>query len=115
MPDALDTQAVEDTARGLLDARITAVRELAKAQVAVDQARDALAATEASHAAVYAAATRAGWSDGELKQMGLVASKRRAPGRPRRARSGRHRGTPEPVEQPTALGDAGAQLDANEG
>src|SRR4051812_48362458 len=84
---ALDTQTVEHTARQLLDARITAVRELAKAQVAVDDVRDALAAAETTHTTVYAAATRAGWSDTELKQIGLTTPARRSAGRPRRARS----------------------------
>jgi len=97
MPDALDTQAVEHTARQLLDARITAVRELAKAQVAVDHARESLGAAEANHAAVHAAATRAGWNDAELKQMGLATPTRRAPGRPRRARSSAPRTTASPA------------------
>src|SRR4051812_21097576 len=86
MPDALDTTAVEHTARQLLDARITAVRELATAQIAVDHARAALSAAETTHATVYADATRAGWSDPELKQIGLSAPARRSAGRPRRAR-----------------------------
>ena len=64
------------------------MRELAKAQVAVDHAREALGEAEANHAAVYAAATRAGWSDAELKKMGLTTPNRRAPGRPRRTRPG---------------------------
>src|SRR4051794_9567753 len=97
MPDALDTHAIEHTARQLLDARIIAVRELATAQVAVDHARDALATAETNHATVYAAATRAGWSDSELKHVGLVAPSRRTLGRPRRARSGRLANTTSPV------------------
>jgi hypothetical protein len=87
MPDALDTQAVEHTARQLLDARISAVRDLATAQVAVDHARDALGVAETTHATVYAAAMRAGWSAAELKQIGLTAPTRCAPGRPRRPRA----------------------------
>src|SRR4051794_5744984 len=83
MPEALDTTTIEHTARQLLNARISAVRELAKAQVAVDHARDALAAAETDHASVYAAATRAGWSDTELKHIGLTAPARRTAGRPR--------------------------------
>jgi hypothetical protein len=47
------------------------VRELVTAQVAVDHARDAVTSAEANHAAVYAATTRAGWSDAALKQIGL--------------------------------------------
>jgi hypothetical protein len=97
IPDALDTQAVEHTARRLLDARINAVRELAKAQVAVAHARDALAAAETNHAAVHTAATRAGWNDTELKQIGLATPARRTPGRPRRARSSAPRTTPSPA------------------
>src|SRR4051794_9959382 len=109
MPDTLDTTAVEPTARQLLDARITAVRELATAQVAVDHARDALAAAETNHAAVYATATRAGWSDTELKNIGLTAPARRTPGRPRRPRAN---GSRTPASQ--SLNDAteSADLDA---
>jgi hypothetical protein len=44
--------------------------ELAKAQVAVDHARDALGIAETNHASVYAAATRAGRSDAELSRSG---------------------------------------------
>src|SRR3954454_10401450 len=86
MRETRDTTAIEHTARQLLDARIAAVRELAKAQVARDRARDALGTAETDHASVYAAATRVGWSDSELKQIGLTAPARRSPGRPRRAR-----------------------------
>jgi len=66
--------------------RISAVRELATAWVAVDDARDSLTAAETNHVAVYAAATRAGWNDTELKQIGLTTPTRRTPGRPRRPR-----------------------------
>jgi hypothetical protein len=59
-----------------------------KAHAAVGHARDALGEAEANHAAVYAAATRAGWSDAELMKMGLATPNRHAPGRPRRTRSG---------------------------
>jgi hypothetical protein len=103
MPDALDTQAIEDTARQLLDARITAVRELAKAQVAVDHVRESLGEAEANHATVYTAATRAGWSDAELKQIGLRAPERRTPGRPRRTRSGVAQSSPPAASEAASV------------
>jgi hypothetical protein len=116
MPDALDTQAVEHTARQLLDARITAVRELAKAQVAVDHVRESLGEAEANHATVYTTATRAGWSDAELKQMGLRAPTRRAPGRPRRPRSGGTRASVTSADStPSAPTLSDAAPSANDG
>src|SRR4051794_32245924 len=102
MPQNVDPRAIEHAARELLDARITAVRELATAQSTVDQARDALATAEANHANVYANATRAGWSDAELKQMGLASPTRRPPGRPRKARgAGAAASAPSSDQSPT--------------
>jgi hypothetical protein len=111
MLEALDTQAVEHTARQLLDARITAVRELAKAQIAVDHVRESLDEAEANHATVYTTATRAGWSDAELKQMGLRAPTRRAPRRPPRPRPG---GTSASVTS-AAQAPSDAAASANDG
>jgi hypothetical protein len=79
MDRAVNLDAVEDSARQLLNARIRAVRELAVAQGDVDHARAALAAAEGAHGSSYAAATRAGWTDAELKQMGFAPPRRRHP------------------------------------
>lgn len=87
MPHDLDTQALEQRARALLDDRITAVRALAKARKSMFDKRDALAAAEREDAAAYQAAVRAGWTDDELKKVGFDAPTRKAPGRARRTRS----------------------------
>jgi hypothetical protein len=111
MPDTLDTTAVEHTARQLLNARISAVRELATAQVAVDHARDALSAAETNHASVYTNATRAGWTDTELKQIGLTLPARRAPGRPRQPRAN---GSRTPASQSPNRATEPVDLDAHQ-
>ena len=114
MSDALDTQAIEHTARQLLDARINAVRELAKAQVAVDHVLESLGEVEANHATIYTAATRTGWSDAELKQMGLRTPTRRTPGRPRRPRAGGGSGSRKAAsEVPSASASSDVASSAN--
>ncbi|MFC6853905.1 hypothetical protein [Aquipuribacter hungaricus] len=79
----LDTDRIEVAARALLDDKITAVRGLAAARQAREDARAGLAAAERHDAAAYTAALRAGWTTDELKRVGLDAPTSRAPGRPR--------------------------------
>ena len=77
----------EAAARDLLDQRMTAVRALVHARQQVTDARAALDAAERGDAAAYAAATRAGWTDGDLQRVGLPAPSRRPPGRPRQTQT----------------------------
>lgn len=73
MERTLAPEAAEDAARRVLDSRIGAVRELAKARAEVGHAQAALAAAEQADAIAYSAALRAGWTDAELRQVGLSA------------------------------------------
>ncbi|MBS0592044.1 MAG: hypothetical protein JSR84_01095 [Proteobacteria bacterium] len=92
MSDAPDVDAVAAEARDLLDARVTSVRELAKAQAEVahvqERHEDELAAVTSAHADAYAAAKKGGWSEQELKKLGLVAPVKRTAARSRRTRRG---------------------------
>lgn len=66
-----DLEAVEAEARRLLDARMKAVRDLAQTrQVVGEREAELRAARDADHAAYDAAAT-AGWTDEELRKVGL--------------------------------------------
>lgn len=67
----------------MLDARLAVIDRLAGATVAVRDARAALDTAERDEAAAYTAATKAGWTDEELRRLGLTKPGRRSPGRPR--------------------------------
>ncbi len=68
----------------LLNDRVEAVRDLAKARQQRNDARAQLEGTERADAAAYAAAQGAGWSTDELRKVGFDEPTRKAPGRPRR-------------------------------
>ena len=87
--DSLDTDRIEAAARALLDGKVAAVRTLAHARQAREDARAALADAERVDAAAYAAALRAGWTTDELKRVGLDAPTKHATGRPRTSRAAR--------------------------
>jgi len=82
----IDPDTAERAARELLDARVTAVRELAARRADLTRARDALTAAERADAAAWSAAERAGWTEADLRRVGFEPPTTRAPGRPRRAR-----------------------------
>ena len=81
---------LHERAREMLDARLAVIDRLAGAAVAVRDARTALDVAEREEAAAYAAASKAGWTDDELRRLGLARPARRTPGRPRQ-----HARTPE--------------------
>ena len=83
VPD-IDPDTAEKTARTLLDARITAVRELAARRADLTRARDAVTAAERADTAAWSAAEKAGWTEADLRQVGFTAPGRRTPGRPRK-------------------------------
>ncbi len=98
---SLDTDRIEAAARALLDSKVTAVRTLAHARQAREDARTALTDAERVDATTYAAAMRAGWTADELKRVGLDAPSKRNPGRPRTPRTPRSNG-------PTSAGRSAA-------
>lgn len=73
-------------ARQLLDAKVAAIRLLAKARQKVAHRQAALAEAEREDASCYSAATCAGWTAEELRKVGLPRPTRRPPGRPPAAR-----------------------------
>ncbi|MFC5382152.1 hypothetical protein [Aquipuribacter nitratireducens] len=79
----VDTAHVEKAARALLDEKVAAVRLLAQARQRRLDASAALAGAEREDAGAWAAALRAGWTEDELKRVGLDVPKVRLPGRPR--------------------------------
>ncbi|RJK92505.1 hypothetical protein [Vallicoccus soli] len=89
MTTNLSPDAVADAAQRLLNDRINAVRALAEARQARNDARAQLDEAERADAAAYAAAQRAGWSTDELRKVGFDEPTRKAPGRPRRQRTTR--------------------------
>lgn len=71
-------------AQQLMEGRLAAIDNAAMKAREVDDARTALDNAERSYAAAHKAAQDAGWSDRELRQLGLQVPSRRTPGRPRK-------------------------------
>ncbi len=90
MTTNLSPDAAAEAAQRLLNDRVDAVRTLAKARQQRIDARAQLDEAERADAIAYAAAQRAGWSTDELRKVGFEEPGRKAPGRPRRVRVGRH-------------------------
>lgn len=76
----IDIENVENQARQLLDSRVASVRALVKARQHVNELRAQLAEAEREDKKAYIRATKDGWSENELKKLGLdnsAAAKRR--------------------------------------
>ncbi|WP_026552493.1 hypothetical protein [Arthrobacter sp. H20] len=69
----VDLETTKDQARKLLDSRIESVTELVLARKHVDELREQLAAAEREDKKAYVRATKDGWSEDELKKLGLEA------------------------------------------
>lgn len=78
----LDPAAARAAAQQLYDERMTAVDTLVAATNAARELADQLTTAERAVARAYADAQRAGWTDEDLKRIGLEVPTRRAPGRP---------------------------------
>lgn len=77
----INIENVENQARQLLDSRVASVRALVKARQQVTELRAQLADAEREDRKAYVRATKDGWSEDELKKLGLdnsAAAKRRA-------------------------------------
>lgn len=94
MATTLDPEATARAAQQLLNNRIDAVRALVDARSLVEQAREQLTAAEQADVRAYKAATSAGWSVDELRQLDLP-----EPGKVARVR--RKRSTPQPTQRAT--------------
>lgn len=77
----IDLETTKNQARRLLDSRIESVTELTLARKRVEELREELAEAEREDKKAYVRATKDGWSEDELKKLGLEsggAAKRRA-------------------------------------
>lgn len=77
---------------------MSAVQRIAETRARLAEIDALRADAEREDAAAYAAAIRANWTEGELRQVGITAPARQAPGRPRKAK---------PVRQAVADGELG--------
>ncbi|TYC96617.1 hypothetical protein FQ377_13575 [Arthrobacter echini] len=88
---------VEAQARELLNSRITSVRDLVTARQRMTDLQAQLADAERENKKAYIRATKDGWSEDELKKLGL--DNNAAPGRRRQARkTGTGTGDTAPAE-----------------
>ena len=67
----IDLETTKDQARKLLDSRIASVTDLVIARKHVDELREQLAEAEREDKKAYVRATKDGWSEDELKKLGL--------------------------------------------
>ena len=97
----INVEDIENQARQLLNSRVTSVRELVKARQRVTELQTQLAEAEREDKKAYVRATKDGWSEDELKKLGLdngAAAKRRA----RRTTTPEPAGSsPEPADSPS--------------
>ena len=76
----IDLETTRNQARQILDSRIEVVSELVIARQRVNDLREQLAEDEREDKRAYVRATKDGWSEDELKKLGLdnnAAAKRR--------------------------------------
>lgn len=92
---------------GQFERKIEAGEALAAAVRQEEEARAALAAASADVARARQSALRAGWSEAELKKLGLVPTVRAS-----RTRTPRQASSAATAEHPAAGGEAGAEPDA---
>ncbi|WP_438297921.1 hypothetical protein [Streptomyces sp. HUAS TT7] len=78
-----DAQSLLETAQGLLASRMEVIQPLASAIAERKRLQALLDAAETAYGAAYADAQAAGWTEGELKQLGAEGPTKRPKGRPR--------------------------------
>ncbi|MFP8906181.1 hypothetical protein [Streptomyces atacamensis] len=94
------TSPILATAENLLSSRLEAIKPLAELIAERKRLRDLLEQTEKPYGAAYAAATAAGWTAEELRQMGAEEPTRRPQGRPKGSRTRRKTSPASPVSPP---------------
>lgn len=62
----------EQAAQALVDGRMASIRALVAARAEVEAQREKLAAAETEDARLYRAALRDGWTEAELRKVGLA-------------------------------------------
>ena len=83
----LDADQTRVAAQEILRVRTAVIETLVETVNARRLAAAALSEAERAEAVAYTEATKAGWTDAELKQLGVDAPARKLPGRPRRQRA----------------------------
>lgn len=83
MNGADDIAELERAAQRLLDGRVAAIRELALAKQARERLKAELDEAERVYADGYRRAERAGWQEGELRELDFAEPERRPRGRGR--------------------------------
>lgn len=76
----IDLETTKDQARKLLDSRIASVTDLVIAYKRLHELREQIVEAEREHKKAYIRATKDGWTEDELKKLGLdrgLATKRR--------------------------------------
>ena len=71
MATSVDAQSAEKKARELLDNRIESVRALVRSRQALADAQARVAEAEKADVATYRAAVRDGWTEDELRKLGI--------------------------------------------
>jgi hypothetical protein len=85
MPNTPSSEEIKRAATALFEERVGAVTAVADATRERIAKQAEAAQAERREAAAWADAVRRGWTESELKGMGLVAPGRKSPGRPRSA------------------------------
>lgn len=67
----IDLETTKNQARKLLDSRIKSITDLVIARKRVDELREELTDAEREDRKAYVRATKDGWSEDELKKLGL--------------------------------------------
>lgn len=97
----MNNETITNQARELLDGRLSVIDTLANANTHRDELRTQLAEAESASAAAWGAATQAGWTSRELRQLGFTQPVTRAGGRPKGSRN-KARLISQTVESPQA-------------
>lgn len=95
-----DVEAIEQTARALLDDRMSVIRSLASTKKRRKEIQDALAEVDREYGKEFVAAQRAGWTEDELGRLGFEEPTRRPAGRPPRGGARRRGAASKPKASP---------------
>ena len=97
----MDTQDLAARAASRLDAertaRLDAITALGSAAAHVSQVRADLAAAEKAHTDAYAKAQRLGWTDADIRDLGIDQPGKKPAGRPRAPRDTPRKQLPAPT------------------
>lgn len=83
--DRAPSQDVLAAARRLQEQKLSSVARVVASREEIGRIQKELADAQRDDAAAYAEAVKAGWSEGELRSIGIAPPARQVPGRPRSA------------------------------